>query len=148
MGEWGVKLTHITSTFNGRSTGSCIYLRLDLYMPHVSLLCFYAHRLYLTCDMDKSSLRYMHDPVLLSLKVEVICYYTRIFCVFVPIQFLKMLKPAAAFPTYVSIDILSCIQLAISCPYELLKKLKPAAAFATYVLIDTVCRIQPSFASE
>jgi len=69
------------------------------------------------------------------------------FCVFVPVQFLKMLKPAAAFQTYVSIDILSCIQLAISCRYELLKKLKPAAAFATYVLIDTVCRIQPSFAS-
>ena len=27
----------------------------------------------LTCDMDKSSLRQIHDPVLLSLKVEVIC---------------------------------------------------------------------------
>ena len=27
----------------------------------------------LTCDMDKSSLRHIHDPVLLSLKVEVIC---------------------------------------------------------------------------
>jgi len=43
-------------------------------MPHVSLLCFYAYRLYLTCDMDKCSLRHIHDPVLLSLKVEVICY--------------------------------------------------------------------------
>jgi len=65
---------YITSTFNGRSTGSCICLRLDLYMPHVSLLCFYAYRLYLTCDMDKSNLRHIHDPVLLSLKIEVICY--------------------------------------------------------------------------
>ena len=64
----------ITSTFNGRSAGSCICLRLDLYMSHVSLLCFYVYRLYLTCDMDKSSLRHIHDPVLLSLKVEVICY--------------------------------------------------------------------------
>ena len=68
------KHKHITSTFNGRSTGSCIYLRLDLYMPHVSPLCFYAYWLYLTCDMDKSSLRHVHDPVLLPLKVEVICY--------------------------------------------------------------------------
>jgi len=39
---------YMNSTFNGRSTGSCICLRLDLYMPHVSLLCFYAYRLYLT----------------------------------------------------------------------------------------------------
>jgi len=29
------------------------------------------YRLYLTCDMYKSSLRHIHDPVLLSLKVEV-----------------------------------------------------------------------------
>ena len=72
IGEMGDK--HITSTFDGRSTGSCICLRLDLYMPHVSLLCFYAYRLYLTCDMDKSSVRHIHDPVLLSLKVGVICY--------------------------------------------------------------------------
>jgi len=71
--------TKKTSTFNGRSTGSCICLRQDLSMSHVSLLCFYAYRLYLTCDMDKSSLRHIHDPVLLSLKVEVICYYTQIF---------------------------------------------------------------------
>ena len=42
-------------------------------MPHVSLLCFYVYPLYLTCDMDKCSLRHIHDPVLLSLKVEVIC---------------------------------------------------------------------------
>ena len=40
-------------------------------MPHVSLLCFYAYRLYLTCDMYKSSLRHIHDTVLLSLEVEV-----------------------------------------------------------------------------
>ena len=65
-------MDNITSTFKGRSTGSCICLRLDLYMSHVSLLCFYAYRLYLTCDMDKCSLRHIHDPVLLSLKVEVI----------------------------------------------------------------------------
>jgi len=43
-------------------------------MPHVLLLCVYAYRLYLTCDMDKCSLRHIHDPVLLSVKVEVICY--------------------------------------------------------------------------
>ena len=49
-------------------------------MPHVSLLCFYAYRLYLTCDMDKSSLRHIHDPVLLSLKVEVICYINFLAC--------------------------------------------------------------------
>jgi len=72
--EEGVEKKYITSTFNDRSTGSCICLRLHLYMPHVSLLCFYAFRLYLTCDMDKSSLRHIHVPVLLSLKVEVICY--------------------------------------------------------------------------
>ena len=65
---------NITSTFNGRSTGSCICLRLNLYMPHVLLLCCYAYRLYLTCDMYKSSLRLIHDPVLLPLKVEVTCY--------------------------------------------------------------------------
>ena len=65
---------HITSTFNDRSTGSCICLRLDLYMPHVSLLCFYAYRLYLTCGMDKCSLRHIHDPVLLPLKVEVLVW--------------------------------------------------------------------------
>ena len=59
---------------NDRSTGTCTCLRLHLYMPHVSLLCFYAYRLYLTCDMDKSNLRHIHDPVLLSLKIEVICY--------------------------------------------------------------------------
>ena len=35
-------------------------------MPHVSLLCFYTYRLYLTCDMDKSSVRHIHDPVFLS----------------------------------------------------------------------------------
>jgi len=56
-----------------KRTGSCICLRLDLHMPHVSLLSFYAYRLYLTCIMDKSSLRHIHDPVLLPLKVEVIC---------------------------------------------------------------------------
>jgi len=43
-------------------------------MSHVSLLCFYAYRLYLTCDKDKCSLRHIHDPVLLLIKVEVICY--------------------------------------------------------------------------
>ena len=63
-----------TSTFNDRSTGSCICLRLDVYMSHISLLCFYAYRLYLTCDMYKSNLRHIHDPVLLSLKVEVMCF--------------------------------------------------------------------------
>jgi len=52
-------------------------------MPHVSLLCFYAYRLYLTCDMYKCSLRHIHDPVLLSLMVEVvevICYILLPFC--------------------------------------------------------------------
>jgi len=53
-------MDNITSTFNDRSTGSCICLRLDLYISHVSLLCFYAYWLYVTCDI-------------LSLKVEVIC---------------------------------------------------------------------------
>ena len=43
-------------------------------MPHVSLLCVYAYQFYLTCDMDKCSLRHIHGPVLLSVKVEVICY--------------------------------------------------------------------------
>jgi hypothetical protein len=69
-----------TSTFNGRSTGSCICLRLDLYMPHVSLLCFYAYRLYLTCNMYKPSVRHIYDPVLLSVKVEVICYINFLAC--------------------------------------------------------------------
>jgi len=49
-------------------------------MSHVSLLCFYAYRLYLTRDMDKSSLRHIHDPVLLSLNVEVICYINFLAC--------------------------------------------------------------------
>jgi len=53
-------MDNITSTFNDRSTGSCICLRLDLYMSHVSLLCFYVYWLYVMCDA-------------LSLKVEVIC---------------------------------------------------------------------------
>ena len=75
-----LKNKHITSTFNGRSTGSCTCLRLYLYMPHVSLLCFCAYRLYLTCDMDKCSPRHIHDPVLLSLKVEVICYINVLAC--------------------------------------------------------------------
>jgi hypothetical protein len=58
-------------------------------MPHVSLLCLYAYQLYLTCDMDKSSLRHIHDPVLLSLKVEVICCYTRIFAFSCQFSFLR-----------------------------------------------------------
>ena len=69
---------HITSTFNDRSTGSCICVRLDLYMLHgnkiqpvrVEMIC-------ITCNMYKSSLRHIHDPVLLSLKVEVICFVFR-----------------------------------------------------------------------
>jgi hypothetical protein len=33
--------------------------------------CHYAYRLYfLTCDMYKSSLKHLHDPVLLSLKMK------------------------------------------------------------------------------
>jgi len=43
-------------------------------MSHVSLLCFYAYRLYLTCDIDKSRLKHIHDPVLLSLKVQVMLH--------------------------------------------------------------------------
>jgi len=43
-------------------------------MPHVSLLCFYAYRLYLTCDMGKSNLRHIHDPELLPFKVEVMLH--------------------------------------------------------------------------
>jgi hypothetical protein len=38
--------------------------------------CCYAYRLYfLTCDMYKSSLRHIHDPVLSSLKMKGILYF-------------------------------------------------------------------------
>ena len=47
-----------------RSTGSCICLRLDLNMSHVLVLCVSV--IFCTCDMYKSSLRHIHDPVLLS----------------------------------------------------------------------------------
>ena len=44
--------------------GSCICLKLDLYMPHVLVLCVSV--IFSTCDMYKSSLRHIHDPVLPS----------------------------------------------------------------------------------
>ena len=60
------KEKHITSTFNDRSTGSCICLRLDLYMSHGNKI--------QPVRLENN----MHNvyPVLLSLKVEVIffCY--------------------------------------------------------------------------
>ena len=106
-------LKRIISTLIDRSTGSCICLRLDLYMPHVSLLCFYAYRLYVTCDMDKCSLRHIHDPELLSIKVEII----RFFCYFQTscVSLVQCLTVSS--PTYVSLGIVSCILLAISFRY-------------------------------
>jgi len=70
-----LKTKHITSTFNDSSTGSCICLRLDLYMLHVMhIISTRTGCILLPCNMYKSSLTHIHDPVLLSLKVEVICF--------------------------------------------------------------------------
>jgi hypothetical protein len=58
-------------------------LRLDLYMSHVLLLCV-SVIFFLTCDMYKSSLRHIHDPVLSSLKMEgirlLLFIYSSFFC--------------------------------------------------------------------
>jgi len=53
-----------------RNTGSCIYLRQDLYMSHgfVGKNITYTHNgtHTNTCDMYKSCLRHIHDSVFLS----------------------------------------------------------------------------------
>jgi len=65
---------YITSTFNDRSTGSCICFRLDLYMPHVNKIqTVRIKKIRISCDMYNSSLRYIYiyiyEPVLLFIKV-------------------------------------------------------------------------------
>jgi hypothetical protein len=53
--------------FNDESTGSCICLAYRLY--------------FLTCDMYKSGLRHIHDPVHLSLKMKGIRLPFVAFCI-------------------------------------------------------------------
>jgi hypothetical protein len=67
------KSKRIPSIFNDSSPGSCICLRRHIYMSHVNTVqpirvknmdsCN-------TCDLYMCSLRHIHDPVLLSLKME------------------------------------------------------------------------------
>ena len=52
---------NITSTFIDRRTGSCICFRLDLYMSHVNKIQTVGiKKLRISCDMYKSSLRYIY----------------------------------------------------------------------------------------
>jgi len=94
-----------------RSTGSCICLRLGLYMSHVLVLCVSV--IFCTCDMYKSSLR--HDTVLLSQDINYTCNF--FFCYFQTscVSLVQCLTVSS--PTYVSIGIVSYILLTISFRY-------------------------------
>src|SRR5215475_3110799 len=63
----------IPSIFNDRSTGSCICLRRHIYISHINNKTDTLKndmRSSNTCDMYMCRLRHIHDPVLLSLKME------------------------------------------------------------------------------
>jgi len=59
-----------------RSTRLCICLRLDLYVSQVLVLCVSV--IFFTCDMYKSSLRHIHDPVLLSQDRNYTCNFSSV----------------------------------------------------------------------